>query len=129
MTSTKKEPTSSNPEPKHNPNRKRLPAPNYSAQEKAQAILTVWTEKCRPADVCRELRINYMTFLHWQRRAMEGMLQALESRANLAKGEALSPRLQVLLQKQQRSQGLSKLTNRLEQIQLAKAASPPPQNQ
>jgi hypothetical protein len=27
-------------------------------------------------------------------RAMEGMLQALESRVNLSKGEALSPRLQ-----------------------------------
>jgi len=129
MTSTKKEPTSTSQEPRHNQHRKRLPAPSYSAQEKAQAILAVWTEKCRPADVCRELRINYMTFMHWQRRAMEGMLQALESRVNLAKGEALSPRLQVLLQKQQRSQGLSKLTSRLEQIHLAKAGPPPPQNQ
>jgi transposase-like protein len=115
-----------NKENKPEMKRKRQPSPAYSAQEKAQAILAVWTEKCRSAEVCRQLRINYMTFLHWQNRAMEGMLQALESRVNLAKGEALSPRLQSLLQKQQRSIGLAKLTNRLEQIQLAKPASSPP---
>ena len=103
--------------------RKRQPSPSYSAQEKAQAILAVWTEKCRPAEVCRQMRINYMTFLHWQKRAMEGMLQALESRVNLAKGEALSPRLQALLQKQSRSPSLAKISARLEQIQLAKTSA------
>src|SRR5687767_8447286 len=103
--------------------RKRQPSPSYSAQEKAQAILAVWTEKCRPAEVCRQMRINYMTFLHWQQRAMEGMLQALESRVNLAKGEALSPRLQSLLQKQSRAPSLTKISARLEQIQLAKTPS------
>jgi transposase-like protein len=109
-----------NKEPKTEIKRKRPPHPEYSAQEKAHAILAIWTEKCRTAEVCRQMKINYMTFLHWQQRAMEGMLQALESRVNLAKGEALSPRLQALLQKQQRSIGLSKLSARLEQIQLAK---------
>lgn len=114
-----------NKEPKTESKRKpRQPSPTYSAQEKAHAILAVWTEKCRPGDVCRQLRINYMTFLQWQQRAMEGMLQALESRVNLARGEALSPRLQALLQKQQRSIGLAKLSARLEQIQLAKSPSP-----
>ena len=44
------------------------------------------------------------------------MLQALESRVNLTKGEALSPRLQALLQNRQRSVTASKLTSRLEQI-------------
>jgi transposase-like protein len=117
-----------NNQPPKTKERKRQPPPSYSAQEKAQAILAVWTEKCRPADVCRQLRVNYMTFLHWQNRAMEGMLQALESRVNLSKGEALSPKLQQLLQKQQRTQGLSKLTARLEQIQLANSSPPPAQN-
>lgn len=110
-------------------NRKRPVPPSYSPQEKVQAILAVWTERCRPADVCRQLRINYMTFLHWQRRAMEGMLQALENRVNLAKGEALSPRLQALLQRQQRSMGVAKLNARLEQIQLAKTQPPPAQTE
>jgi len=61
-----------------------------------------------------------MTFQHWQRRAMEGMLQALEARVNLAKGEALSPRLQALLSNRQKSLNTRRLSNRLEQIQLAR---------
>jgi len=61
-----------------------------------------------------------MTFQHWQRRAMEGMLQALESRINLAKGEALSPRLQALLSNRQKTLNTRRLSSRLEQIQLAR---------
>jgi hypothetical protein len=47
----------------------------------------------------------------------------LESRVNLSKGEALSPRLQALLQNRQRNATVSKLTSRLEQIN--KLANPP----
>jgi hypothetical protein len=108
--------TSSNPKPK----RQRLASPSYSAQEKAQAILAVWTERCKPAEVCRQMRVNWITFNHWQQRAMEGMLQALESRVNLARGEALSPRLQTLLLNRQKTTNTRKLADRLEQIQLAK---------
>jgi hypothetical protein len=73
-------------------------------------------------DVCREMRVNWATFEQWQQRAMEGMLQALEPRINLAKGQALSPRLQALLLKRQSASATRKLAQRLEQIQLA---SPP----
>jgi hypothetical protein len=72
------------------------------------------------------MKITGMTFHQWQQRAMEGMLQALESRVNLAKGEALSPRLQTLLQK--RSAQPRKLSQRLEQIRLASAAEPAAQS-
>ena len=96
----------------------------HSAQDKVQAVLAVWTERCKPAEVCRQLNINWITFNHWQQRAMEGMLQALENRVNLTKGEALSPRLQALLQKRQRSLSATRLTSRLEQIN--KLASPQP---
>ena len=113
--------TSSNPKPK----KQRLPSPNYSAQEKAQAILAVWTERCRPAEVCRQLKVNWITFHHWQQRAMEGMLQGLESRVNLAQGQALSPRLQALLLKRQKTLNTRKLVDRLEQIQLAKSEENP----
>jgi hypothetical protein len=41
--------------------------------------------------------------MYWQKRAMEGMLQALEPRKNLKKGEALSPRLQVLLAQREKN--------------------------
>ena len=123
-TKTRNSPTTSNsPKPK-----KPRPASHpYSAQEKAQAVLAVWTERAKPAEVCREMSVNWMTFNHWQQRAMEGMLQALESRVNLARGEVLSPRLQALLNRQ-RAFNTQKLAQRLEQIQLAKAPEPAAQN-
>ncbi|HEY0722478.1 MAG TPA: hypothetical protein VGD41_00495 [Pyrinomonadaceae bacterium] len=101
------------------------PSTLHSAQDKVQAVLAVWTERCKPVDVCRQLNINWITFHHWQRRAMEGMLQALENRVNLSRGEALSPRLQALLLHQQRSMSQTRLTQRLQQLQENKLASPP----
>jgi transposase-like protein len=118
MTSTK---TPANSEKKER--KKRTPSSTHSAQDKVQAVLAVWTERCKPAEVCRQLNINWITFNQWQQRAMEGMLQALENRVNLTKGEALSPRLQSLLQQRQRTLTASKLTSRLEQIN--KVANPP----
>ena len=78
MTSTKIT-TSEKTEPK-NERKKRNPQPQVSAQDKVQAVLGVWTERCKPAMVCRQLNINWITFNQWQQRAMEGMLQALENR-------------------------------------------------
>ena len=96
--------------------KKRTPSPLINAPDKVQAVLAVWTERCKPAEVCRQLNINWITFNHWQQRAMEVMLQALENRVNLTKGEALSPRLQALLQHRQRAVTATKITSRLEQI-------------
>lgn len=111
MTSTKI-PTTEKTERK-----KRTYQPNHhSAQEKVQTVLAVWTERCKPVEVCRQLGIQWLTFNQWQQRAMEGMLQALENRVNLSKGEALSPRLQSLLQQRQRAVNVTKLTRRLNQI-------------
>lgn len=98
------------------PKSKRPPKANHTAAEKAQAVLAVWTERVKPAQVMRALGINYLTLQQWQERAMEGMLQALESRANLADGAALSPRLRALLQKRQTASH-PKLATRLEQLQ------------
>jgi hypothetical protein len=108
------------------PRKPRTPSPQHSAPDKVQAVLAVWTERCKPAEVCRQLNINWITFNHWQRRAMEGMLQALESRVNLSKGEALSPRLQALLQNQQRSVTAGRLTSRLKQINQLASQTPAP---
>ena len=123
-TKTRNSPTtSSNPKPK----KTRLPSPSYSAQDKAQAILRLWTERCKPSELCRELNVTWITLEQWQQRAMEGMLQALEPRVNLAKGQALSPRLQALLLKQQMVH-TRKIADRLEQIQLANAPQAQAQN-
>ena len=107
--------TSNNPKVK----RPRPAQPSYTAQEKAQAILRVWTERCKPSEVCRELKVNWVTFSQWQQRAMAGMLQALEPRVNLTTSQALNPRLQALLLKRQTTITTRKLAQRLEQIQLA----------
>ena len=89
----------------------------HTAAEKTQAVLAVWTERVKPATVMRSLGISWVTLQQWQDRAMEGMLQALESRVNLADGAALSPRLKSLLQKRQMAAGREKLNARLERIQ------------
>jgi hypothetical protein len=100
---------------------KKRPSLNYGAMERCKAVLSVWTERRKPAEVCREMTIPWMVFSSWQKRAMEGMLQALEPRVNLDKGPALSPRLQTLLEKQRLSLLTTathgKLENRLSKIQ------------
>ncbi len=99
--------------------KKRQPM-NYGAMEKCKAVLSIWTERRRPAEICRELSIPWMVLAHWQKRAMEGMLQALESRVSLDKGPALSPRLQALLEKKRLTLLTSTVHNRLEKT-LSKA--------
>lgn len=69
----------------------------HTAQQKAQAVLEVWTERRTPAEICRTLGIRWAILNQWQKRAMEGMLQALEPFAELQKASGLSPRLQALL--------------------------------
>ncbi len=80
---------------------------NYGAMEKCRAVLSIWTERRKPSEICRELSIPWMVIAQWQKRAMEGMLQALEPRVRLEKGPALSSRLQAMLEKKR----LTLLTN------------------
>lgn len=98
---------------------------SVSASDKAQAVLAVWTERAKPAEVCRQLGINPITFSQWQNRAMEGMLQALESRVNLAAGQVLNPRLQALLRKRHQAAGVSKLEAKLAKLAQSPAGSTP----
>jgi hypothetical protein len=92
-------------------------APSPTASEKAQAVLAIWTERVKTAQVMKALQVPYLTLQQWQERAMEGMLQALEPRVNLADGAALSPRIRALLDKRQQQIGKEKLTKRLEELQ------------
>ena len=96
--------------------RNQSPSLTVSAEEKVQAVLAVWTERVKPVEVCRQLGINWITFKQWQDRAMEGMLQALEGRVNLAGGAVLSPRLQALITKRRMASGSSKLESRLAKL-------------
>ena len=100
------------------PKRRRTPsmASSHTASEKAQAVLAIWTERVKTAQVMKTLQVPYITLQQWQERAMEGMLQALEPRVNLADGAALSPRIRALLDKRQQQIGKEKLTRRLEEL-------------
>ncbi len=104
---------------------KKEPLP-YHAQQRAQAVLSIWSERRRTREVCRELAIHPSALYAWERRALQAMLQALESQTRLEPGPALSPKLERLLARQAlRQKGrLAKLEKRLAKLQEPK--SPPP---
>jgi hypothetical protein len=104
---------------------------SLSATDKCRAVLSVWTEKRKPSQVCKELGVKWTILMHWQNRAMEGMLQALEPRKNLGKGVALSQRLQVMLAQREKDllvRSCLKPGNRLEArlANIAAKAEPKP---
>ena len=98
VTSTKSKPAPrKGPAKKKRSKRRQRISQSFSADEKARAVLAAWTERLNQSEICRQLQVNYVTFQNWQKRAMEGMLQALEDHARLSDGAALSPRLRKLM--------------------------------
>ncbi len=94
----------------------------HSAKEKAQAVLAWWTERRRSSEICRELRITATVLSHWQERAMEGMLAALEPRKGVS-AEAkpmLPPKVERLLVRKASQEPLTRLARRLTTLQQAK---------
>jgi transposase-like protein len=88
----------------------------YTPEEKCRAVLSVWTERRKRGEVCRELGVVWGILKQWEDRAMEGMLLALQPRLQVERGVALSPRLAVLLKKSQA--GMMKgLERRLKKLQ------------
>ncbi len=120
--------TSKKEQPLEKMKRRRLaPPPSpHTAAEKAQAVLAIWTERVKTAQVMKTMGVTYLTLQQWQERAMEGMLQALEPRVNLADGAVLSPRIRALLDRRQQQVGKEKLTKRLAELQeIAPEGKPP----
>jgi transposase-like protein len=103
---------------------KKEPLP-YSAQQKVQAVLSIWSERRRTREVCRELAIHSSALYAWERRALQAMLKALEPARSQDPGPALSPKLERLLQRQalQQRGRMAKLEKRLAKLQEPK--SPP----
>lgn len=92
----------------------------FTGQEKSEAVLSIWSERRKPSEICRELSINWAVLNQWQNQAMKGMIAALEpKRGNKEeRGPALGPKLEKLLEKAgQRVSKISKLEKRLEMIQ------------
>ena len=97
---------------------------SHTAQEKCRAVLSVWTERRTPGEVCRELGVAWTVLNQWQERAMEGMLLALQPRVpKMEKTMALNARLAVLLER--KSGAMKGLERRLARLQSrAKEKSP-----
>jgi hypothetical protein len=89
----------------------------YTAQQKCRAVLSVWTERRKPGEVCQELGVAWSVLSQWQERAMEGMLLALQPRVSVDKGVALSPRLAVLLERKNKGGVMKGLERRLVRLQ------------
>ena len=51
--------------------RRSSPSSAHTAEAKAQAVLAIWTERVKIAEVARTLGVPYMTLQQWQQRAPE----------------------------------------------------------
>jgi hypothetical protein len=93
---------------------------HFSAREKCQAVLSLWTEKRKPSEVYRDLGVTYAILTQWQNVALTGMLRSLEPRVRKEedRGPALDPKLQKLMEKKalEREGRLSKVQKRLEKL-------------
>jgi len=94
----------------------------HTAEEKCRAVLSVWTERRKPGEVCRELGVTWSLLSQWQERAMEGMLLALQPRVPVEKTVALNPRLAVLLERRSKGGAIKGLERRLARLQGSPAA-------
>jgi transposase-like protein len=97
----------------------------HTAEEKCRAVLSVWTEKRKAGEVCREMGVVWGILQQWQDRAMEGMLLALQPRVAVERGVALSPRLAVLLEKKSRAGLVWGIDKRLKRLQKSIPGSQP----
>ena len=98
----------------------------FTSQEKCQAILSVWSERRKPGDVCKDLGINWAVLNQWQQQAMTGMMEALEPKRKGTQdpGPVLGPRLEKLLDLTvRRRNGGTKLQKRLKTIQSESSTS------
>ena len=98
----------------------------FTAHQRVQAVLAIWTERRRPADLCQELAISPKVLAHWEERALAAMLQALETPTRRDPAPALSPKLARLLARQalQQQGRMAKLEKRLAKLQDPKALPP-----
>ena len=90
----------------------------HTAEEKCRAVLSVWTERRKPGEVCQELGVAWNLLNQWQERAMEGMLMALQPRGPvMEKTVALNSRLAVLLERKSKRGGMKGMERRLARLQ------------
>jgi transposase-like protein len=106
-------------------NKRRRKGSDHTAEEKCRAVLSVWTERRKPGEICRELGVTWSLLNEWQERAMEGMLLALQPRVpTIEKTLALSSRLAVLLERKSKGGLMRGLDRRLAKLQGSPGSQP-----
>ena len=92
----------------------------FSSEVKTRAVLEVWTESRKPAQIARELEVTTTQLDLWQKRAMKAIMAAMEPREGDPDKEAtLSPRVERMISRQARKRPVSKLARRLGSVQAA----------
>lgn len=89
----------------------------FTAMDKAKAVLSVWSERRKPVEICRELDIAWMQFSQWQNNALKGMLSALEAKKDQVKCPPISERLERLMERRSGVPKPSRFGKHLEKIQ------------
>ena len=71
----------------------------YSAKEKAQAVLALWSGRRNASALTQELDVPWTLINTWEKRALAGMLTALDPRWKKVEEAPLSlpPRLEKLM--------------------------------
>src|SRR5512137_2287539 len=99
-------------------NKRRRKGSDHTAEQKCRAVLSVWTERRKPGEVCQELGVAWSILNQWQERAMEGMLSALQPRVPaMERTVALNSRLAVLLERKSKRGGMKGMERRLARLQ------------
>jgi transposase-like protein len=97
----------------------------FSAEQKTRAVLEVWTESRKPAQVARELEITGTLLDQWQKKAMKAILTAMQPRKHDPTKQPLPARLENILTRQVQRAPLTRLAKRLEEVQ-ATSRNPEP---
>ena len=92
----------------------------FAAADKCKAVLSVWSERRKPAEVCREMGITWMQFNQWQNSALQGILSALETKKDQVKCPPISERLEKLMERRSGAPKPSRFGKHLEKIQQEK---------
>jgi hypothetical protein len=105
----------------------------FTAQEKCQAVLAIWSGSRTPGEICEEMGIAWAILSNWEERALSAMMEVFRPRrrAEEDRGPILSRRLMDLLEKKTQKlsgvaevkDGSSRLESRLSSIEERIASS------
>lgn len=72
----------------------------YSAKEKAQAVLAVWSGRRSPSALTKEMGVPWTAINTWEKRALNGMLTALDPTWKQGEEDqpSLPPRVEKLIE-------------------------------